>query len=176
MMRRMYAAVREGDEAGSSVIVFVMTLPLLLLFLCALIDFGRVVFVQMAVDDAAQAACRRACEGTSAGDSASSAQGAAERAVSEALGGDGAAISVQTQVGVGVVEHVEYARRCYDPQAQSFAEVPSGVDSRKVEVSVKAQVAGLTPVGAGAARLAGQDGGFRVEAEAAGVAWIAQKG
>ncbi len=176
MMRRIHAAARGRDEAGSSVIVFVMTLPLLLLFLCALIDFGRVVFMQMAVDDAAQAACRQACEGTSAGDSAALAQATAERAVSEALRGDGASVSAQTQASVGAPERVEYARRRYDPQARSFIEIPSGVDSRTVKVAVRAQVVCLTPVGLAAARAAGEDGGFRVEAEAAGVAWIAQKG
>ncbi len=176
MMRRVYAAVREHDEAGSSVIMFVMALPLLVVFLCALIDFGRVVFVQMAIDDAAQAACRQACENTSAGKSASAAQAAAERVVSEALRGEAAATSVQVRARVGDAERVEYVRRRYSPQAREFAEVSAGVDSRKVEVSVKADVASLTPIGSAAARAVGTDGRFRVESQAAGVAWVAQKG
>lgn len=177
MMRRIYAPAREGDEAGGSVIVFVMALPLIALFLCALIDLGRVVFIQMAIDDAAQAACRLACEGVSAGDGAASAQSAAERAVSAALQTDPAAISTQVQANVGAVERVEYSRRRYSVQDRRFVEAASGVESRKVEVAVTARITSLTPIGHACARATGvDDGRFCVEAQAAGVAWIAQKG
>ncbi len=175
-MRRIGAAFRECDEAGSSVIVFVMTLPLLLLFLCVLVDFGRVVFVQMAIDDAAQDACRLAADGITAGSSVSSAQVSAEKAVSEALRADSAALSMQVRADIGAIENVRYDRQRYSAQERGFVGTACSVDSRKIEVFVKAGIACLTPVGAACARLSGNDDGkFQVEARAANVAWIARK-
>ncbi len=156
--------------------MFVMTLPLIVLFLCALIDFGRVVFMQMAIDEAAQAACRRASEQISTGDGASSARAAAERSVSESFRLAGTGVSVQVQASVGTLERVGYSRQRYSAQEHGFAEVPSSVDSRKVEVAVKAQVACLTPLGSAAAGAAGGDDRICVESRAAGVAWVAERG
>lgn len=47
-------------ERGSSIVLFVATLPLLLAFACAILDFGRMVFLSIEFDAALSAACASA--------------------------------------------------------------------------------------------------------------------
>ena len=57
----MQAKGRSLSERGGSVVSFVLALPILLAFFCAAVDLGRAVFLGMALEDAAYAACRAVC-------------------------------------------------------------------------------------------------------------------
>lgn len=124
---------------------FVVALPLLLLFLFAVVDLGRSVFLHMALEDAAHAVCREA-SGHPAGDVAESRLREAAFAAAPALARDGLRLDVG--VRFGEAEDFEYAHRFYDGASGQFVERPSRVRSRPVEVALVLEGGYLTPLGA----------------------------
>lgn len=124
---------------------FLLALPLLLTLLFAVVDLGRTVFLGMALEDAAHAACRAVCSpGTNSGTVE-----AAERAAfaaSPALAAEG--LQLEASVDVGGREEEAYAHRLYDAGEESFRERPSMVARRSVRVDLKLRGSYLTPVGA----------------------------
>lgn len=137
---------RKGrSERGSSVVTFVVALPLLLLFLFAVVDLGRSVFLSMALDDAAHAACREA-SGHPAGDVAESQLREAAFAAAPAL--DRAGLRLGVSVRYGEMEDRAYAHRFYNDATGAYDERTSYARSRPVEVSLELAGQYLTPLGA----------------------------
>jgi Flp pilus assembly protein TadG len=58
----------SGDEAGQAYVELVMVLPLFLIVIAALIFFGRVLYVKIALDMTTYDACRAAVEALQPGD------------------------------------------------------------------------------------------------------------
>lgn len=149
-------------------VVFVIALPLLLLFLFAVIDLGRTVFLSMALNDAAHAVCRTVSE--QAGQSASESQmRQAAFEASPALDRDGLRLRIAVQYGE--LEDRAYAHRFYDEAAGRYDERVSHTSTRAVEVSVELEGAYLTPLGDALSGAAGEGAGrFVYRAQASGVA------
>lgn len=148
---------------------FVIALPLLLLFLFAVVDLGRSVFLSMALDDAAHAVCREA-SGHPTGDAAESQLRAAALAAAPALERDG--LHLVVSVRYGEVEDRAYAHRFYNEATGAYDERTSYARSRPVEVSLVLEGAYLTPLGA-ALSSGGEGAGagrFAFRAEIRGVA------
>ncbi|OUO92120.1 hypothetical protein B5F40_01970 [Gordonibacter sp. An230] len=122
-----------------------MALPILLLFLFAAVDLGRAVFLGMALEDAAYAACRTACEEGAEGATSEALRNAALRE-SPALSGDG--LTLEASMQVGEVQRGFYDHRLFDEGEGSFVQRPSQTAHRPVRVILKLEGAYLTPVGA----------------------------
>ena len=145
---------------------FVLALPLLLVFLFAVVDLGRTVFLNMALGDAAHAACRAVCASGS-GSAAVEVAREAALAASPSLAAEG--LWLQVSVDVGDREEESYAHRLYDAEARSFVERPSKVAHRDVRVELELKGAHLTPVGSLLAEAAGREGaGFSYASSATG--------
>lgn len=161
---------REGSaERGSSVVTFVIALPLLLLFLFAVVDLGRSVFLSMALDDAAHAVCREASEHP-AGDVEESQLRKAAFAAAPALDRDDVRLDVS--VRYGEVEDRTYAHRFYDEATGTYDERASHARSRSVEVELVLEGGYLTPLGAALPGGVGSGGAgrFAFRAQVGGVA------
>ena len=148
--------------------IFVVALPLLLLFLFAVIDLGRTVFLSMALNDAAYAACRTA-SAHPAGDVAESQLREAASAAAPALGQDG--LQLEVSVRYGEFEDCTYTHRLYNEETGVFDERTSLTKSRTVEVSMVLRGGYLTPLGTALSGAEdGGDGRFALRAQARGVA------
>lgn len=124
---------------------FVVALPLLLLFLFAVVDLGRSVFLSMALDDAVHAVCREA-SGHPAGDAAESQLREAAFAAAPALARDD--MRLEVSVRYGDVEDRAYAHRFFNDATDAYDERTSYARSRPVEVSLGLEGRYLTPLGA----------------------------
>lgn len=149
-------------------VVFVIALPLLLLFLFAVIDLGRTVFLSMALNDAAHAVCRAASDrGEESISEFQMRQSAFE--ASPALDRDD--LRLRITVHYGEFEDRAYAHRFYDEDAGRYDERASHTRARAVEVSVELEGAYLTPLGDALSDAAGEGSGrFVYRAQASGVA------
>ena len=151
---------RKGrSERGGSVVAFVIALPLLLLFLFAVVDLGRSVFLSMALDDAAHAVCE-AASGHPAGDVAESQLREAAFAAAPALDRDDLHLDVS----------VRYEHRFYNERTDAYDERTSFARSRPVEVSLVLEGAYLTPLGAGLSSGGEGSGRFAFRAQVRGAA------
>lgn len=147
---------------------FVIALPLLLLFLFAVVDLGRSVFLSMALNDAAHAACRVAREHPD-GDVSPSQVRESAFAAAPALEAEG--LRLKSSVRYGELEDRAYVHRFYDEATGTFDERASKTSSRTVEVSLELEGGYLTPLGEALARADGAEGGrFVFRARARGVA------
>ncbi|WP_232050936.1 TadE/TadG family type IV pilus assembly protein [Arabiibacter massiliensis] len=152
-------------ERGSSVVSFLLALPILLAFLFAVVDLGRSVFLGMALEDAAHAACRAVCSAGS-GEAEQTAREAA-LAASPSLAAEGLRLAVAAHVGE--LEEEPYVHRLYDADEGAFEERPSRTARRTVRVDLELEGSYLTPAGALIAVAEGRgDGGFAYAASAAG--------
>lgn len=156
-------------EAGSSAVTFVLALPILAAFLCCVIDFGRVIFLNMALEDAAHAACQEASRASSRLEDGvdDEAVRAAVFAEAPALGADGLDVSVR--VGLGEPRESSIPHHMKDGGGEGYSVRPFSLSSRQVDVEVTLSGRFLTPVGAAALALQGQspDGRFMYRASAA---------
>ncbi|MFQ9179185.1 MAG: TadE family protein [Eggerthella lenta] len=112
---------------------FVIALPLLLLFLFAVVDLGRSVFLSMALDDAAHAVCE-AASGHPAGDVAESQLREAAFAAAPALDRDD--LHLDVSVRYGEFEDRPYEHRFYNERTDAYDERTSFARSRPVEVAL----------------------------------------
>lgn len=145
---------------------FLLVLPLLLTFLFAVVDLGRTVFLNMALEDAASAACRMACTSDKESPSEEALRMAALTA-SPALG-DGK-LSLKAQVWRGDPKTEEQVLRIFDEEAGVFVEYPAQTARRTVRVELVLEGAYLTPVGSLIAAASGRaDSTFDYRAAAAG--------
>lgn len=155
-----------GSEFGGSVVTFVIALPLLLTFLCAVLDLGRTVFLHIAIDDAAHAACRVAAS-VPVGSASEQAVRAASLAASPALASND--LRLTATVDYGEAESVSYPHHVYDGAAGGFEELPAEARRRRVNVSVRLEGSYLTPFGTLLSAAAGRDdSGFSYRAESTG--------
>lgn len=123
--------------------VAVMALPLLLVFLFAVVDLGRVVFLRAEADTAAHAVCRQVQE-QGVGALPEDLQAAA-LAAAPSLAGDSIRISIERSFGP--VESRERTHRIYDQASNTFAERSAHMEVRSVEVSIRIEGRYLTPLG-----------------------------
>lgn len=155
-----------GGEAGSSAVTFVMVLPLLCIFLCAALDFGRVVSCQMMLSDAAHAAADWGGEKISAGTALPLVNAAAREAAlkaAPALAGDGFDVEVSCSRPL----EVGFTRRVYSPESGTFSATKVQLESREVEACATFKGTYLTVVGRAVAAAGGAaDGSFSLEATA----------
>ena len=129
---------------------FVIALPLLLLFLFAVVDLGRSVFLSMALDDAAHAVCEAAF------------------AAAPALDRDD--LHLDVSVRYGEFEDRPYEHRFYNERTDAYDERTSFARSRPVEVSLVLEGAYLTPLGAGLSSGGEGSGRFAFRAQVRGAA------
>lgn len=152
-------------EQGGSVVAFVVSLPILLVFLCGVLDVGRAVFLRVAVDDAAHAACA-AVSTAPAGGATPIAYDAALRAA-PALGAEGLAMRVVVEYEAEEV--VSYDHHVYVDAGESFETRPVRLLRQPVEVAVRLEGRYLTPIGNALAAVAGNvEGRFSYESRSAG--------
>ncbi len=162
---------RRNGEAGGSVVMFVATLPVLFAFLCAIVDLGRVVFLGIALCDAAHEACRVASGLPVAAVSEEDLLDAALQA-SPALAGEGLRLSAS--VSYGDAEDASYVHHAFDEASGTFQE--RLVRTRRRSVSVELELSGsfLTPVGD---LVAAADGGaLALGAQARGLVGESEEG
>lgn len=153
-------------QRGSSVVVFVAALPMLLLFLCAVIDLGRTVFLNLELSNAAAAVCRSAEESEDAVPSAAMCTEVA-CAASPSLGADGLFLEARTTWGE-VREH-PYSHWLYNSETKGFSERQARTYSRDIAATLVLRGAYLTPVGQAFSAVTGNaDGTFEYQASCLG--------
>ena len=169
--RSLHASGGAVAEVGSSVVTFVMVLPLLSLFLCAALDFGRVITCQMMLSDATYAACAYGTGKVSQGaalpiDAQAARQAALDAA--PALAGSG----FEVDVSCDRASEVGFTRRIYSPESGSFASRSVRLSSCEVTAHATFKGRYLTVVGWAVAAASGAaDGSFSLEASASGNAY-----
>lgn len=157
---------RRPAEQGSSVVAFVLALPILLAFLFAVVDVGRAVFLHMALEDAAHAACRaaadRPAEATTAG------LHEAALTASPALSGDGLRLVVSARFDEA--RTTTYVHRLPTGKPGEFEEREAHVRFRPIEVEAVLEGRYLTPLGSALALASGSgDSSFRFVSSSKGV-------
>lgn len=153
-------------ERGGSVVAFVVSLPILLAFLCGILDIGRAVFLRVSVDDAARAACAAASTAPVGG--ATPIAYDAALGAAPALGAEGLAVDVAVEYEAEEV--VAYEHRVYVDAGEAFEARPMQLLRRPVQVAVLLEGRYLTPIGDALAAAAGNaEGRFSYESRSAGV-------
>ena len=168
-------AINQGQSLNATTlgvpigifVAFVIALPLLLLFLFAVVDLGRSVFLSMALDDAAHAVCE-AASGHPAGDVAESQLREAAFAAAPALDRDD--LHLDVSVRYGEFEDRPYEHRFYNERTDAYDERTSFARSRPVEVALVLEGAYLTPLGAGLSSGGEGSGRFAFRAQVRGAA------
>lgn len=146
---------------------FVIVLPLLLVFLFAVVDIGRAVFLHMALADAAHAACQAAASRPEEASAAAMRDAALE--ASPALSGSGLRLTVSVRFGES--ETTPYVHRLPAGGRGAFEEREAHVRKRPVEVEAVLEGGYLTPVGAAMASAGGSDdASFRFASRSSAVA------
>ena len=136
-MRRSRSASRS--ERGGSVVVAVAAMPLLLAFLFAAIDLGRVAFLGAEASTAAHAVCR--CV-----EAAPSAAGSPDRLREAALEAAPSLGAAELELVGDAVER-EIAYRLHDDEDGSFAVRALRARTRSVAVELTVRARYLTPLG-----------------------------
>lgn len=166
--------LKRPCEHGSSVVTFVLALPLLVVFLFAIMDVGRTVFLHMALADAAHAACQVVVDDSEDGVTQSALREAALTAA-PALAVEGLSVSVKVRYGDTQTE--SYGHRLYDEESAAFEKRISQIEKREVVVTVGLEGSYLTPLGNALSVAQGRsDSGFSHEAQATGVIDTTVKG
>lgn len=146
--------------------MLVATLPLVLVFLFAVLDLGRAVFVHAELENAAASVCR----GIETRAIAAGQQAIVDAACAAApsLGSD--SLGLSAEVRFGELEERSYTHRLYDRVSDGFSARASQTRARPFEVVLQAKGDYLTPVGLALSAAAGQAGGaFCFAARAVGV-------
>lgn len=91
---------RNGSDRGAAAVELALVLPILLLLICGIVDFGRLYFTQITLTDGAREGARvLALEGaTGSGFTATQAATDAETRVQDAVSGVDGAVSVTSGV------------------------------------------------------------------------------
>lgn len=124
--------------------VLVMSLPLVLLFLCVALDFGRLVFLHMELENAAANICRDLEEGTMAARETDALHAVAFE-VSPALETADLALSVDFEFAES--EERSYVHRFYSRADDGFVGRISHTREKPFEVILSLEGECLTPIG-----------------------------
>lgn len=152
---------------GGSAVSFVIALPLLLVFLFAVIDVGRTVYLHMALADAAHVACQVVLESRAAEVSPSALREVA-CAASPTLAASDVRLSVE--VHRGATEDLAYEHRTYNALSHAFEEHASEVKRQQVHVELKLEGRYLTPLGRALSSMgSASEAGFVYHAQSSGV-------
>lgn len=142
--RRARNPFGRSSERGGSVILAAVALPLLLTFLLAIVDIGRVVFLGAEVNTAAHAVRRAVEENPDALARPDDLYAVAMRA-SPSLASDEVELSVR--VRVGDAKDQAYGHKLFDRDKRDFFERPARVRTRDIEADVSVRGHYLTVVG-----------------------------
>lgn len=165
-LRRFGAGTVPLSEVGGSIVAFLLVLPLLLTFLFAVVDLGRTVFLNMALEDAASAACRVAC---ASGEETPSQEALRVEALAASPALGNGELSLKVQVSRGEPVNDAQVLRIFDEEAGTFVEYPAQRAHRSVRVELALEGVYLTPVGSLIAAASGRaDSTFEYRATAAG--------
>ena len=147
--------------------VAVVALPLLLVFLFAVIDLGRLAFLSAEINTAAHAVCRLVEERPQLAQQAKALRQAAREA-SPSLSTEDIDLLVFAQVGDQTEQAYEY--RIHDSSSRGFARIPSQVKVRPLKVIIEIRTSYITEIGAALSLAQGMsDGEFFCQASAQGV-------
>lgn len=124
--------------------VLVMSLPLVLLLLCAVLDFGRLVFLHMELENAAAHICREVEEGTMTTWEADVLSAVAFE-VSPSLEVDG--LSLSADLDFAESEERSYVHRFYGGVGDGFVGRLSHTRERPFGVTLSLEGECLTPIG-----------------------------
>jgi len=120
----------QRDQRGSTIVEFALVLPVILLLVFGMIEFGRVLNAQVIIRNAAREGARVGSVGKSAGDIT-----AVVQSMTSTLGNDAATISVtnaQGDSGERVVVHIDYTVNVVTPLISVFfggSDVPLSAES-----------------------------------------------
>lgn len=146
-----FASRRRAVAEGSSAVTFVMALPALAMLLCAVVDLGRVAYLGIEADAAAQAACRYAAERLSEGAPDVAADAVRDEALRHSPSLASPGVRLEANVACGDEQAVSVSRKVYDPDSEGFAVREAQLSQRGVSVTLQIGVSCLTPVGAAVA-------------------------
>lgn len=167
-------AQRQCRCRGGSAVSFVIALPLLLVFLFAVVDVGRTVYLHMALADAAHAACQTACASRASEVSPSALREAACTAA-PALAASNLRLSIE--VRRDKAENLAYEHRVYNMTTGAFEAHPSQVERQTFYVELSLEGSYLTPLGSALSSAGGPGGGmFLFQVQSSGVADMALEG
>lgn len=148
------------NERGGSAVIAVVVLPLLLVFLFAVIDLGRIVFFHAELNTATHAVCQRLKADEGGISSLDELKREAFQA-SPALSAEGVNTSI-TYV-VGPVEESTFAQKIYDRDKKAFDLRQGSVQKRTLSVEMTLRAHYLTPLGSALEAVSGTQGsGFEV--------------
>lgn len=167
------AIASHREEAGGSAVSFVMVLPILITLVCAIVDLGRLAFIEAELDNATQMACKWASSQLSLENKSNLGSQEVLRAVKEAspsLASPGLRCSAELQRSEA--SSTDYVRHSFNAETGSFEDQADSVASIKVSVSATVEGAYLTPLGS----LLSQenDGSFSLSAQAVRTVHVAE--
>lgn len=145
----------------------VMVLPLLCLFLFAVVDLGRTVYLYAELTTAARAVCRYVEEHPASTPAYAALK---EVAITASPSLDSEGLELAVQIDWGEYRNQTYAHRLYRVESGAFVERVAHTQTRLIDVTLTAQGRYLTPVGALVATGSGQGNAmFSYGAHARGV-------
>lgn len=131
----------------------VMVLPLLCLFLFAVVDLGRTVYLHAELATAVRAVCRYVEEHPASAPAYASLK---EVAIMASPSLDSDELELGVQIDVGECEDHVYAHRLYNVESEAFVERIAHTQTRSIDVTLTAKGRYLTPVGSLIATGSGQ--------------------
>ena len=178
LVQGMHVVAHRKGEQGSSVVSFVMVLPLLAVLTGAIVDLGRIALAGIELDCATQAVSRWASTDVSQG----SARVFSDASASGVLRESSSALRLpdfdcKASVYCSDVERTSYERKSYNEKSGSFQQQSDAIAC--VEVSVCSTLTGrcITPIGNALVGLSGSDAGrFTLSSQASRVVRINEKG
>lgn len=171
-MNRLAIALHR-EEAGGSAVSFVMVLPILITLVCAIVDLGRLAFIEAELDNATQTACKWASSQVSLANKSDLGSQEVLQAVKEAspsLASPGLRCSAKLQRSEA--SSVAYLRHSFNAETDSFEDQVDSIASSKVSVFATVEGTYLTPLGSLLSQ--GNDGSFSLSAQAVRTVHVAE--
>ena len=165
-------------QQGSSVVTFLLVLPLLCGLICAIIDFGRFAYLQLELNSATQAACSNACNNSLNGVSGTAMKNKLASSIQNDPEFSRSGFNCKVDVQLKNKSNTKFDSFSYTG-SQSYSASSSGsftsreVSLKSYEVIVNSTLscAYLTPIGAALSSAAGS-GNIELNAHAQGVYWV----
>lgn len=169
---RWRAIAQCGREAGGSAVSFVMVLPILMVLMCAIVDLGRLTFMETELESATQTACKRVADQLLSSDSAVPSESDMAKAVLDAspsLSSFGARCSATCQISD--TPNIAYQRHRFDSESGSFADEDALMSGAEIRVFSTLESGYLTPVG----QLLSDSGAFSLSSQAVRTVFTSQE-
>ena len=167
-------------QQGSSVVTFLLVLPLLCGLICAIIDFGRFAYLQLELNSATQAACSNACNSSLNGVSGTAMKNKLASSIQNDPEFSRSGFNCKVDVQLKNKSNTKFDSFAYTgsqsysaSSSDSFTSREVSLKSYEVIVNSTLSCAYLTPIGAALSSAAKMgSGNIELNAHAQGIYWV----